>query len=158
MPAPQVGQIENTVRGLTVGMIRALDSAKAQRALEGLAERVEQFQIEVFGQAEEFASWSFAKVKFETVFVDGRGQRDSELLRPHFTYGAYIPVGGPVDLSACVTEWEVNDRQETIGCTLAIGTAASDVARKFRGELHAEFSGYGAPVLDYGDIGLSDEN
>jgi hypothetical protein len=152
MPRPTLGQMERSYAALTVGVIRSMDDAKAQRAFEGLAEREEEIAIEISGEAQEFAAWAEITLEFDTFFVDATGQRDSDFVHPIFTYGAYIPSGGPVALSACVLKWITNKRNETTGCTLAVGVAASDTARKFQGELHAVFSGYGAPADDYGDM------
>lgn len=152
MPRPETGQLERAIRSLTIGTVKAMDSRKVQRRLEGLTEREEEYQIEVSGRGEEFPSWSEVHIQFENVYVDATGQRDSDLIRPHFYYGAYVPVGGPIGLMACVTRWDVNSRNETTGCMLSIGAVATDVARKFRGELHAVFHGYGAPQDVYGDL------
>lgn len=149
MAAPEMRQIEDSMNSMTIGAVRSIEGARAQRALEGLAEREEQMKIAVSGQAEEFNSWTTVEIEFETVFVDATGQRDSDFTRPHFYYGSYVPVGGPVGLVACVTEWKTSDRNETWGCNLAIGCQASDVARKFQGELHAVFQGYGVPADIY---------
>lgn len=150
MGRPTMRQVEESLASVTIGTVRSIEGAKAQRALEGLAEREEQLKIDVSGNAEEFTTWVEVEIEFETIFVDATGQRDSDFVTPHFYYGSYVPVGGPVGLVACVTEWVTNDRNETTGCTLAIGCQASDVARKFKGELHAVFQGYGVPVDDYG--------
>lgn len=149
MGRPTLRQVEDSFASLTIGTVKAIDESKRQRLFEGLAEREEQFKIEVTGRGEEFPSWSSVTLEFETVFVDATGQRDSEFDRPHFYYGAYVPVGGPVGLIACVTAWTTNDRNETTGCRLSIGAQATDVARTFSGELHAVFQGYGAPVNVY---------
>lgn len=149
MGAPNMRRVDESMASLTIGVPRSLESAKAERALEGLAEREEQIKIEVSGRAEEFNSWTLVEVEFETVFVDATGQRDADFTEPHFYFGSYVPIGGPVGLMACVTAWHKTDRNEVTGCTLAIGCQASDVARTFKGELHAVFQGYGVPSDDY---------
>lgn len=147
------GRLERAFRGLLIGTVQRVEQAKRQRGLEGLAEREERYAIQVSGRGEEFPSWHEVHVRFGIEFVDATGQRDSWLTRPHFTYGATVEVGGPVGLHACVTRWDVTDRNEVTGCMLAIGAVATDVARKFRGELHACFQGYGAPAERvYGDV------
>jgi hypothetical protein len=150
------GKLERAMNSLTVGTVQAMDRKKRDRLIEGLAEREEQFKIEVSGRGEEFPEWTKVELTFESVFVDGTGNRDSEFDRPVFTYGYYVPVGGPVGLDACITEWNVNDRSETTGCVMWIGARATDVARKFKAEIHAVFQGYGMPPDPYGDI--SDTN
>lgn len=138
--------------GLMIGTVKRMDSARAQRQLEGLQEYEERFAIDISGRGEEFPEWDEVHIKFGIDYVDATGQRDSWIVRPHFTYGAYIGHGGPVGIMACVTRWDINDRNETTGCMLSMGAVATDVARKFRGEVHACFQGYGAPTESYGDL------
>lgn len=152
----KLGQAMNA---LTIGTVKAMSRAQEQRALEGLMEREEQFKIAVSGVAEEFPGWSDPiEITFGTVFVDGTAHRDSPYDRPHFTHGAYIEEGGPVGLLGCIVEWITNDRNETLGCKLCIGPVATDVARTFKGEFHARFQGWGAPVDSYGDMSSIDAN
>jgi len=148
----QTGQLENAMRGLTIGTVRALDNKKKDRLIEGLAEREEQFKIEVNGRAEEFPVWTKVEINFRNVFVDGTGQRDSDFDRPTYTFGYVVPVGGPVGMDACITAWNVNDRGETVGCVMWLGARATDVPRKFKAEVHAVFQGYGMPPDPYGEI------
>lgn len=157
MGRPTLRQVDESFAALTIGTVRAIDEAKRQRMFEGLAEREEQLKIEVTGRGEEFPSWAYADIEFETVFVDATGQRDSDFDKPHFYYGAYVPIGGPIGLIACVTRWDTNDRGEVTGCRLAIGAQATDVASNFQGELHAVFQGYGAPADVYDSDSLDVE-
>jgi hypothetical protein len=145
MAGPDVQRIEKALKGITLGTVTDLKAAEDRAQKDGLIEREEQFQIAISGIAEEFLDWQVVEIKFGTMFVDATGQRDSELERPHFTCGAEITQGDPVGIMACVTEWKVTDRNETIGCKLAIGVAASDQRVKFAGFLHANFQGFGLP-------------
>lgn len=149
-------KLARSMKALTIGVVRGVDQAKAQRELEGLAEYEEQFKIDISGRAEEFPIWSQTDLKFGVDFVDASGQRDSPYDRPHFTYGCYVEEGPPVGVLACVIRWDVNDKEETIGCRIAIGAVASDRSRNFKGELHARFQGYGAPTDSYGDLSQGD--
>lgn len=154
MPAPRTDtdRLDRTMKSLTIGVVHDMEARKLQRELEGLTEREDQFVIEVAGEASEFPNWQEVEIGFGILFVNGTGHRDSPLVRPFFTYGAYIEKGGPIGLLACVTRWNVNDRDETTGCTIGIGAVATDLGRSFRGELHAVFQGYGAPADPYGDM------
>jgi hypothetical protein len=152
------GRLDRSIQALTLGRVRGESEAKRQRQLEGLAEREDQFSIAVTGRGEEFPAWTETHINFNVTFVDATGQRDVPFDRPHFTYGVYIEDGGPVGLLACVTRWDVNTRNEVTGCMLSIGAVATDYARTFRGELHARFQGYGAPVEAYGDETQYDDN
>lgn len=130
---------------IMLGTVTNLSKAQEEAEKDGLIERDEQFQIAVSGVAEEFVTWEEVSLRFGNLFTDATGQRDSDLERPHFTYGAETIVGGPVGLLACVTEWTTNERNETIGCKLGIGVLATDRATKFRGFVHANFQGFGLP-------------
>lgn len=143
--APNSHQLDRVLKGVTVGTIQSLRRAEERAASDGLMEREEQFQIGISGVAEEFVDWETVEIKFGTTFVDASGQRDSELERPHFTYGGEVETPTPVGLLACILEWKTTPRNETIGCKLAIGVAASDRATRFKGFLHANFQGYGQP-------------
>jgi hypothetical protein len=145
MAGPDVQRIEKALHGITLGTVTNLQKAQEESAKDGLIERDEQFQIAISGVAEEFLDWQEVELKFGNLFTDATGQRDSELERPHFTYGAEITVGSPVGIMACVTEWKTNERNEVLGCKLAIGVAASDQSVKFKGYLHANFQGFGLP-------------
>ena len=148
--------LAQSMRSLTIGTVKSMSAAQRQRDLEGLIEREDQFKINVSGRGEEFPAWTEVEIMFGVTFVDASGQRDSPYDRPHFTYGVEIEQGVPVALDACVIEWNVNDRNECVGCTLAIGPRSTDVARTFRGALHARFQGYGVPADPYGDTAMLD--
>lgn len=144
------GQTSRAVRGLTLGVMKAAARAREQRELEGLADIEENIKVDVHGRAEEFAVWTRLQIDFETVFIDASGQRDTEFDRPHFTFGGETIKGGPVALQACVTDWDINDRDEVVGCVLAIAATSTDLSRTFQGILHAKFQGYGMPADAYG--------
>lgn len=150
--AVPTGNSARAVRGLTLGVLTASARAKEQRQLEGLAETEENVKIDVVGRAEEFPIWTRLHIDFETVFIDASGQRDTEFDRPHFTYGAVVHKGGPVGILSCVLQWDVNNRDEVTGCIIAISAIATDHGRRFQGELHARFQGYGMPADAYGGL------
>lgn len=144
-------KLASSLDNLTIGVVKGLAAKRAQDALEGLQEIEHQVKLEISGRGEEFPVWAEVDVAFDVEFVDATGQRDSAFDRPHFTYGAVITKGGPVGVHACVLQWKISDRNEVVGCKLAVGAAATDVARRFSGELHCRFQGYGAPADVYGD-------
>lgn len=149
-------QLSRSLQKLTIGAVRDMQGRRVQKLTEGLVEREEQFVIAVDGRAGEFPAWNTVKVKFGITYVYGKAHRDSQLIRPHFVYGSTVESGGPVGLLACITKWDVTKADETTGCTLAIGAVATDQARRFRGELHARFQGYGVPTDVYGDMSSVD--
>lgn len=150
-----MGREVQLVRDLTIGAIESVREADLQRALEGLAETEEQILIEVSGTSEEFGAWTEVHLRFDNLFVDATDERDTPYDRPFFTYGTEIERGGPVALAACITRWDVNERNETTGCMISIAALATDEPRTFRGQLHARFQGYGMPADVYGDDGES---
>lgn len=151
MPGADLNRLERAMKGITIGVVRSTEDRKAQRSLEGLEDREERLVIGIEGRAEEFPAWDEVEVTFATVFVNGTGMRDTELIRPHITYGGVCEHGGPVGFMATVMEWKTNKRDETIGATFAIAAVATDEARTFRGEVHITVTGYGAPADAYGD-------
>lgn len=150
--AISTGKLQRSMKHLTIGTVKRMDAKRQDRIAEGLAEREEQFKIPVAGRGEEFPEWVKVELEFESVFVDATGQRHSDFEQPIITYGYTIERGGPVGVDVCLTEWNVNDRNETIGCVLWVGARATDIARKFRGEVHVIIQGYGMPPAPYGDI------
>jgi hypothetical protein len=152
MPGARTNQLSRAMDGLTIGAVKDLRRRDEEMAADGLQEMEEQFEIAVSGRAEEFVAWQYAVLKFGLVFIDGTGDRDSELVLPHFTYGCKIDTPTPVGLIAAVMEWNTNDRGETVGCKLAIGLLATDRATKFRGSLHATFQGWGQPASTFPDV------
>lgn len=153
MPGADTNQLHRAMDAITIGAVKDLRRLDEQREAEGLQEVEEQFQIIVSGRAEEFTEWQFAEIKFGLVFIDGTGQRDSELTTPHFTYGSEMLSPTPVALQAAVMEWLQNDRGETVGAKLAISVLATDNATRFRAALHATFQGWGQPSSAFPDVG-----
>lgn len=148
-------RLQQATKGLTIGVVQAMDRFFTEKALEALREVDEQFKIAISGRAEEFPVWDQVDIKFGTTFVDATGQRDSPFDRPHFTYGAEITSGKPVGVMATVMKWKVNEKAETIAARVAVGVVATDLSTKFEGLVHLTFQGYGAPVDVYGDVGLN---
>lgn len=144
-------KLGESMKSLTIGVVRGIEGRRLENALEGLREIEHQVKLEIDGRGEEFPVWSEVEVAFDVDFVQASGQRDSPYDRPHFTYGAVITKGGPVGIHCCVLEWKITDREEIVGATVAVGAAATDVARRFHGEVHLRFQGYGAPADSYGD-------
>lgn len=142
------------MKGLTIGVTQDLRDLDRQIAVDGLQEVEEQLWVEFSGRAEEFAAWSETDLEFEQHFVDATGQRDSPFDRPHFTYGAVIDTPTPVGILATVMRYTVNDRNETVGCTIAIGVLSTDRSVNVKGRVNLTFQGYAqAPSGLADDIG-----
>lgn len=154
MGRPTLGQQERSMKALTVGAVRQVTNAQAARNMEGLVEREEMFHIQIGGEATTVLTFAPTfDIKFDNVYVDATGQRDSTLEKPTFTSGFYIPQ--LIAATACVTDWIINQRNETLGCTVRVGFQ-SDAIRRFAGEFYAVIQGYGAPADVYGDIDATD--
>lgn len=155
MGKPRHQQLEQAFKGLTIGVITDLKEHEQRLYEDGLQPIEEEFHIGLNGRAEEFPVWQLAVIKFGVVFVDATGQRDSDLIRPTFTYGAKIDTQDPVGLFACVMSYHENDRGEIRGANVQIGVASSDYSTRFRGSLHAKFSGWGQPANVFPDQDLT---
>lgn len=156
MTPVELGQMDRTMKGLTIGRVQGQNARKVQDELEGLLEREDQFKVEISGRAGEFPVWQEVHLVFNVEFIDPSGQRETDFERPFMTYGSYIERGGPVGVLATVTRWDVGKKNQTTGCMLAISAVSTDHARKFRGEVHVRFQGFGAPTEAYGDPSLYD--
>lgn len=146
MPEPGLQHLERSFKALRIGAVKDTQKLREKAEADGLIEREEQFVIGVAGVAQEFFSWQTVDVKFATVFVDATGQRDSALTRPHVTVGAELYTPVPVAVTGVVMSWKTNDRNETLGATVAIGVYSTDQSTKFKGAVHLTFQGFGQPV------------
>lgn len=155
MPEPGLQKLERSLKEIRIGAVRDSQKIAALAAEDGLIEREEQVQITVSGRAEEFASYSEVDVNFSTVFVDATGQRDSPFDRPQVSTGAELYTSEPVTLTAVVMSWRINDRNEVLGCKVAIGVSSTDKTTKFRGAIHMTFQGYGQPLNTFNDEELT---
>lgn len=155
MSEPNINRMEKAFRGLTIGVVNDLRDFERQRKLDGLTETEEQIHVAISGRAEEFAAWETVDLLFNTVFVDATGQRDSPFDRPHMTFGAALYSPTPVAIHAIVMEWNVTDRNETIGATVAMSATTTDNATQFDADVHLTFQGYGQLATGLPeDIGL----
>lgn len=143
MPEPGVNRIQKAMKGLTIGTVEGLREAERKFKTEGLQEVEEQIWLEFAGRAEEFASWVTKEVEFSQHFIDATGNRDSPFDRPHFTYGAVIDSRTPVAVFAAVMHYKTNERNETIGATVAIGVLATDLSVNVKGRVNLTFQGFG---------------
>jgi hypothetical protein len=143
--------IHRSLGKLAVSIQRASDRKKMAAAAEGLAEVDQQFQIELQGLAGGLV-WQTINVAFDDFFVDAPGQRDADLLEPHFTYGAVLDIGPPVMVTAHVSDWQTDAQGNFTGAAVRVGVwdptvtavESADLPR-FGGRLHLNFQGFAAP-------------
>lgn len=155
MPSPSLQKLERSFKQIRIGAVK--DGQKLQERAEedGLIERDEQFRVAVSGVAEEFFTWQEVDLTFSTAFVDATGQRDSPFDRPHISVGSELYTPTPVAVTAVVMGWKTNDRNETLGATVALGISSTDHTTKFKGSVHITFQGFGQPVNTFDDGELS---
>lgn len=152
MPEPQGQRIARAMKGLTIGTVEGLNKAEREFRVNGLQEVEEQVWVDFGGRAEEFAAWATTDVLFAQHFVDATGQRDSPFDVPHFTYGSVIQSPTPVAVFAAVMHYRKNERNETVGATIAIGVLSSDQSVNVKGRVNLTFQGFGQEPS-----GLADE-
>jgi hypothetical protein len=152
MPEPQGNRIEKAMKGLTIGTVEGLREAERDFKVDGLQEVEEQVWLDFGGRAEEFAAWATKDIEFSQHFVDATGNRDSPFDRPHFTYGVVLDSPTPVGVLVAVMYYRTNERNETIGATVAIGIASTDQSVNVKGRVNLTFQGYGQEPS-----GLADE-
>lgn len=140
------------MKGLTIGTVEGLREAERKFKVDGLQEVEEQIWVEFAGRAEEFAAWTTTDLQFSQHFVDATGNRDSPFDRPHFTYGVVLDSQTPVGVLAAVMHYLTNERNETIGATVAIGIVSTDQSVNVKGRVNLTFQGYGQEPS-----GLADE-
>ncbi len=141
-----------------------LEKRRALLGYDMLQEQEQQFQLPIAGTAAAAISFASVDLLFAVDFFDAPEQRDSPLSVPQFTFGAFIaptvqpdnPTGA-VLVTACVSEWTLDDRGAIVGATVTVGTCVPGAADEFpfEGYVHLTFQGYGAPseneaVLDVG--------
>lgn len=155
MPEPSLQRLERSFKTIRIGAVRDGQKIREKAAEDGLIEREEQVHIDIEGRAEEFAAWKEVDIDFATIFVDATGQRDSPFDRPHVTVGAELYTPSPVALHAVVMAWKTNDRNETLGATVAVGVSSTDKTTKFKGVIHCSFQGFGQPLNTFNDEELT---
>lgn len=143
MPRPD-GSLQRSMVRLTVGVARSMRARERRDREMGLAEMEEQFQVEISGNATTGLVWASQELSFDCSFHYAPGQRDSELDRPQFWFGAVVSPA--VLVTAVVTAWTVDeDTGATIGATVAIGVMAAGPGA-YAGHVHLTFQGYGALI------------
>lgn len=154
MAEPALQALDRSFKAIRIGAVRDVDKLRARALADGLIERDEQFHLMVSGVAQEFYAWQQKDLAFSTVFVDATGQRDSPFDRPHISVGSELYTPTPVSIVATVMSWKTNERNETLGCRVAVGIQSTDLPTKFKGALHLTFQGFGQPANTFDDAEL----
>jgi hypothetical protein len=142
------GRLQKSLSSMTFGVVRSMDAKKADLAKTALAEREQEYQVTISGQAAGVGVWSAVELTFRLEFIPAPAQRDSPYEFPTFTYGYELETPEPVGILAYVKEWKQDDRDVIYGCVVNVccfqpgGGGTED----FKGKLHMIFSGYGSPA------------
>lgn len=136
------GHLQRALHGLTVGAVNA-QRAKERRNREMATTEVDfQYRIEISGTASAGIAFVEVELDFDVEFYYAPAQRDSDLERPHMTFGG--EADGQVGITATVVAWKEDEMTGAItGATVAIGVLAS-VNTDFSGAAHVNFQGWGA--------------
>jgi hypothetical protein len=166
MPTPQ-GSTQRTLADLTIGNIKSMQQHAERTAELSLQETTQQYQFEISGTASTGLAWATMTVTFDYEVYYAPGQRDSDLDRPHFYFGAEIappiadppedhPEPVPVAVLATVTRWLINDDNGAIiGAHVAVGCFTDHDGVPFTGLVHLSFQGFSALVdveADFPDL------
>jgi hypothetical protein len=134
---------------LTIGVARDFDRRRERNLELGLQESFQQFQIPIAGLAYQGITWAKKWINFDFVFFEAPLQRDSNFVRPQFTYGF---VTEPVDdkaaplpiIVSAMFEFVEDDEGATSGGWLHVGVhSPTPETRQFQGQLHLTFQGFG---------------
>lgn len=142
MPTPQ-GASTRALLEITIGATKSMQARQARDAQMGLNELELQFQVKISGTATSGLAWGeVMEIPFDFPLHYAPGQRDSELVRPHFWYGVEITTATPVLATAVVTEWLTDeDNGATIGANVQMGVIG---AGDYAAVMHLTFQGFGA--------------
>jgi hypothetical protein len=153
MPRPGTGAAERTLADIVIGAVQSTRARDARDREMGLSELEEQFQLVLEpATATTTIAWASTVVEFECKFHYAPGQRDSELDRPQFWFGA--AVSPAVLVTAVVTDWTIETSTGAIvGATVAIGALADSVT-PYEGVVHLTFQGYGALIEESPNVDL----
>lgn len=146
MVARDTHRLGRAVAAVTANFVRARE-AKAVNNQDRGAERIEQIQVDVSGNAGNVVAWTTVTIIFDTLFYVTTGNTQGMLERPHLSVGADQSSLSPVMLTANVMSWLLTEDADVEGCTVALGVVAPGVsaAVPFVGRVHLTFEGFGTP-------------
>ena len=148
--------IQRSIGKMVIYVNRAMQQREHAGDLYSLAQREEQFQIQVSGTVNATPAEQVVPMQFTLRFASDPGGRDSSLEVPQVRIGWEFAVrpAGFVPY-AHVQSWTYDDADMVSGCVLSVGVFAPAVlvgTETYRGVLHIAFHGWGAPVDTDTDI------
>lgn len=147
------GTVVRYQQGTTVGVFKGRQRRERQQAELGLNEIDVQYHIAINGTASLVPAFATIDLDFEFEFHSAPGNRPSDLLLPHFNFGADIYQGGPLMVSCHVSAWDENpDNGGITGADVSIGVqSATSTPEEFAGFAHLTFQGYAVSLDDMED-------
>lgn len=150
--------LATAVAGLALDHEQALERRRGGLAADKLGEVENQFQVKVDGIATDVADWASFDVTFDVEFAYAPSDRDSNLIMPHVTHGAFFDTvsSAPssddqtVSVSAhvAVRAWRSNvDSGALTGATVAVAVTSpgNKDGTFYSGTIHLTFQGWGTP-------------
>lgn len=153
----QTHDLHRSIAAMGFGLQNEIAAKARETERSKLAESVQQFQIEVAGEAGGLVAWSDAEIRFAEILHYAPFQRDSNrLTEPHVYFGSVLESGPPVVISAVVTEWVQNTARNFTGAKLKVGVhiPGGTTTVAFAAVLHVTVQGFGEPLdLDHARSG-----
>lgn len=160
MPDFPAHATHRAVVDLTLDATRSLQRRRALDEQMGFVEVEQQFQVAIDGAAAAGLTFADVTIDFDYYMVYAPGQRDSELDRPHMTFG--VECAAAVMISAAVKSWITDEQTDVyrgaVVTVSALGSGAFGETTSFSGYLHLTFQGFGASDEDesFEDLDVSD--
>lgn len=178
---PIRGEMIRTLQSIQIGTALALSGKRSRDDELDMHDIDLAYQLPISGVATSIIGWGQIEIEFEWQFHYAPANRDSRLVWPNFTYGAYIPSSlaegstiVPVGVLACVMDWMIDqDTNAIVGAVLAVGAlgtgtaedpasanpdttedstpSAAQVGTPFQGQLHVNFQGWAMSRDDFSD-------
>mgnify|MGYP000874607797 CR=1 FL=1 len=152
MPASH-HQLQRSLAAMTIGVVKARDSKRANKIPYELQEGEQQFQLPITGTAQRGVTWAKKELTFDFLFYEATGYRFVPFDSPQFSHGFVIePVDDkeavkPIFVSA-MAEYVRRDLDDAVtGAVMHVGVHSPTIEPvEFEGYLHLTFQGYGCPV------------
>jgi hypothetical protein len=165
---PIRGEMVRTLDSIQIGAALAMQKKRDRDDELAMHEIDLQYQLPINGIATSIIGWGTIEIEFEWEFHYAPANRDSRLVFPHMTYGAYVPPPAPpIAVLACVTDWMIDpDTNAIVGAIIAVGAFASvapptttdgssdtpaEQGVTWKGHLHVSFQGWAMGRDDFSD-------
>lgn len=155
------GAAMRSIRALTIGSIIASDRRRQLDRDEAMQELDQQFQLPISGVATAVPVWQDVEIAFDVTLLDAPDMRETPYSEPLVTHGVFC--ADDVFVTVAVAAWIRDEQQNFAGARVRIGVVAFfedpvlmptftaqavapvETTRRFRGDIHLNFSGFGSP-------------